>query len=244
MFLRTKALAARLAKPVVVFDLEHTGGAKGNRAITEFAAYVVFPDGRLQAYSSLVKPHAGAVFNPIVARITGITAQTVANSPRWVAVAERAVLPYQDALWVGFNSRASDMPVLLEECARHGLRWSAPGCHLDLMRVTPEKGALSKFVAMWVPDLDTEGAHRATKDALMTLWLTEALLGSLTDEEVDSAMQPLSKVARLPRPVEVLRAAEFEPNVEWQSPPSSVPALVAAGRFLGRALGGLVASFR
>ncbi len=243
MFPLTKALAARLGRPVVVFDLEHTGGRKETRGITEFAAYIVLPTGELQAYSSLVKPLKGVLFNAVVTGITGITPRTVAGAPAWSKVATDMVIPYRDALWVGYNSRASDMPILVEETARHGLTFDIPPCHLDLMRVTPAKAPLSAQLAQFVPDLDTAGAHRAAKDALMTLWLLEALLPVLSDEALDIAVQPDSKVARVARP-EPLYQSAMELHVEWRSGRPAAPASVAVGRLLGRAVGGLISALR
>jgi DNA polymerase III epsilon subunit-like protein len=244
MFPLTKKLAARLNRPVVVFDIEHTGGRKETRGITEFAAYVMLPEGKLQAYTSLVKPARYVEFNPAVTRITGITPRTVAGAPAWPKVAQEAVLPYQDALWVGYNSRSSDMPIVVEECSRHGLTLPLPARHLDLIRVTPVKGPLSSQIDQLVPGLDTGGAHRAAKDALMTLWLLEALLPSLPPELLDAAMAPGSKVVRVEQP-DALRFADLvEPVVEWRSAPPEVPASVAVGQFVGRAVGGFLSAFR
>ncbi|CAN7430321.1 hypothetical protein LJR029_007113 [Caballeronia sp. LjRoot29] len=41
----TLALARRLSKPIIIFDLEHTGSAGEHRCITDFGAILVTPDG-------------------------------------------------------------------------------------------------------------------------------------------------------------------------------------------------------
>ena len=51
MYSNTLALARRIEKAVVAFDLEHTGGAGASRAITDFGAMVVYPDGTLTSSS-------------------------------------------------------------------------------------------------------------------------------------------------------------------------------------------------
>lgn len=50
-------------KELVVFDLEHTGGPKGARGITEFGAVVLGPGGIQQEYLSLVRPDDSAIVN-------------------------------------------------------------------------------------------------------------------------------------------------------------------------------------
>lgn len=67
----TLALARRLSKPIIIFDLEHTGSAGEHRCITDFGAILVTPDGDISTYASLVKPPKGTQFNPIVCRLTG-----------------------------------------------------------------------------------------------------------------------------------------------------------------------------
>lgn len=175
-------LAARFNRPLVVFDLEHTGGTKENRAITEIAAQIIHPDGRYEQYATLVKPPAGTDFLPLVCRLTGIWPSTVKHAPPWAKVITDFVLPYRNAIWVGFNSRVCDTPVILAECRRNGVELEQMA-QLDLIRVRKNGGKLSAQVAELVPDFDTSGAHRAAKDALMTL----ALLQGLGAEQVTDA---------------------------------------------------------
>lgn len=196
MLHNTRALAAKINKPLVIFDLEHTGGKKEVRHITEFAAVIVTPSGELEGYSSLVRPPSGTPFNPYVVRLTGISPKTVEKAPGWNAVAADAILPYQDAVWVGFNSRAADMPVVLAECQRLSIEFKAPNLHLDLMRLTALKGSLSERVAQVAPELDISGIHRAAKDALLTLWLLEATLPQLTPTQIRECSLPTSLVFR------------------------------------------------
>lgn len=183
MYPHTTALARHLAKPIVAFDLEHTGGANATRSITDFGAVRITPDSDVQHYSSLVKPHACAVFNPHVSRLTGIYPSTVKNAPSWEQLLHEFVLPHEDALWVGFNSLSCDVPMLYRDSHRIGHALDLRD-QLDLMRVGNLTGSLSKRVAAIRPDFDTSGAHRGLQDALMTLVLLEALLPQLTHEEV------------------------------------------------------------
>lgn len=189
MYPNSIAFARRLSKPIVIFDLEHTGGAKGERSITDFGAMVITPEGTVTSYGSLVKPPEGTPFNPVVCRLTGIYPNTVKRAPGWERIAREFVVPYQKALWVGFASRHCDTPLVYKENLRVGQEL-APFVQLDLIRVGKLEGSLSKRVAELVPGFDTSGAHRALKDALMTLALLEAQLPTITEQELADQLNP------------------------------------------------------
>lgn len=199
MYKNTIALAKSLGKPIVAFDLEHTGGAGEGRAITEFGAMRITPEGELTSYASLVKPPLGAQFNPYVCRMTGIHPETVEDAPSWEQVLLEFVMPNKESLWVGFNSRTCDTPLLRKESGRCGHELGALA-QLDLLRVGPIKGGLSSQVLQLVPDFDTSGAHRGLKDALMTLVLLEAKLPLLTEADVRSQCEShLASAKKSPR---------------------------------------------
>lgn len=111
----TLALARRLSKPIIIFDLEHTGSAGEHRCITDFGAILVTPDGDISTYASLVKPPKGTQFNPIVCRLTGIFPHTVEDASGWENALHEFVLRNQSVLWVGFSSRSSDTPIVYKE---------------------------------------------------------------------------------------------------------------------------------
>jgi DNA polymerase III epsilon subunit-like protein len=189
MYPNTIALARRLSKPVVAFDLEHTGGAGEHRAITDFGAMVVTPEGDVSSYASLVKPPHGTIFNGYVSRLTGIYPETVENAPGWEKVMREFVLRHLGSLWVGFNSRTCDTPMVRKESGRLGHELD-PFLQLDLIRVGTLQGNLASRLRQLVPDFDTSGAHRGLKDALMTLALLEAQLPHLTELELKNQLAP------------------------------------------------------
>ncbi|KVP39967.1 3'-5' exonuclease [Burkholderia ubonensis] len=199
MYPNAIALARRISKPIVAFDLEHTGGAGDNRAITDFGALLVTPDGDVSSYASLVKPPAGTSFNSYVCQLTGIYPETVENAPGWEQVLHEFVLPNRGALWVGFNSRSCDMPMVRKESSRVGHELEVFS-QFDLMRVGQLEGGLAKRLAQLVPEFDTSGAHRGIKDALMTLALLEAQLPLLTELEVKNQLAPPPPAQKPPRP--------------------------------------------
>jgi DNA polymerase III epsilon subunit-like protein len=189
MYPNTIALARRLSKPIVSFDLEHTGGKGEGRAITDFGAMVVTPDGDVSSYSTLVKPAAGAEFSSYVSRLTGIYPETVEHAPGWEKVHHEFVSLHLGSLWVGFNSRTCDTPLVRKESGRLGHELE-PLLQLDLIRVGTLQGRLAERVQQLVPGFDTSGAHRGLKDALMTLTLLEAQLPLLTELELKNQLAP------------------------------------------------------
>lgn len=200
MYANTLALARRINKAVVAFDLEHTGGAGDVRGITDFGAMVVYPDGTVGSFTSLVKPPPTAWFNPYVCKLTGIYPETVKEAPGWEHVLNEFVLPHKDALWVGFNSRSCDTPLVRKESLRVGVELAHID-QLDLIRVGELEGGLTKRLSLLVPDFDVSGAHRGLKDALMTLALLEAQLPSITEQELSNQrVIPGAKKTRTPRP--------------------------------------------
>lgn len=223
MYPNSIELAARLKRPLVVFDLEHTGGTKENRAVTEIAAEIIYPDGRHLQYSSLVKPPEGTQFVPFVCNLTGIWPATVSRAPAWARVQQEFVQPHRDAIWVGFNSRACDTPMVLAEARRCGD--PLPGlAQLDLIRLGGVSGKLAERVAKLLPDFDTGGAHRAGKDALMTLALLETLIPQLSD--IDLANQQLIPRAKKLRQ---LRPGKPESSVSHAAAAANSPFLVGNG---------------
>lgn len=173
MYPNANQLAQRLNKKLVCFDLEHTGGR--SRGITEFGATVVTPEGEVSEYQSMVKPSADCAFEPFVCRLTGIWPETVKDAPSWSHVVQQFLLPHKDAIWMGFNSRSSDMPIVRKESQAVDVDASML-LHLDLMRVSDMKGSLTQRVALLWPDLDVSGAHRALADARFTMLYLEGLL--------------------------------------------------------------------
>lgn len=173
MYPHAIALARRLEMPLIGFDLEHTGG-KG-RGITEFGATVVTPEGQVHDYVSLVKPREECPFVPFVCRLTGIWPEMVETAPRWASVLEQFVLPNKKALWIGFNSRVADMPIIRNESLAVGVD-TTDLLHLDLMRFGELTGSLTTRVASLWPDAQITGAHRALADSRFTMMLLEGLL--------------------------------------------------------------------
>lgn len=179
------ALSARLGRNLIVFDIEHTGGKKIERGITEFACLVVTDSKVTVGIDTLVNPGKNVFFNPYAMRITKIGPKTVQNAPPWHPAVSSFVLDHQECVWVGFNSKASDLPVIRDEHARFGLPVPKFRWHLDVMTLaahsTGRVGKLQDLVLQWVPGALESKAHRAMADVRMTAALTDVILPRVSD---------------------------------------------------------------
>src|SRR5690606_22045093 len=101
---------------------------------------------------------------------------TVASAPSWTSVRDTFVEPHKNSIWVGFNSRAADMPIIQAECSLSGAALGEVK-QLDLFRLGHGlSGSLSSRVGQLWPDADLSGVHRAMKDAYLTLFLLEGIM--------------------------------------------------------------------
>ena len=93
---------SRLGRPVVVVDLETTGGNFYQDRITE-VALVRFEQGCATHYEQLVNPCRS--IPEFVARLTGIHDETVKNAPVFADIAADLLPLLQGAVVVAHNSR-------------------------------------------------------------------------------------------------------------------------------------------
>ena len=198
---KAQALSARLGRPLVFFDIEHTGAKADQRGITEISCLVVTPGTLYVGLDTLINPGRGVTFNPFATRLTGITPNKVRNAPSWDNVASGFVLGHQDSVWIGFNSRASDARVIKAEHARLGLPAPNFRYQLDVTNLArfAKKGAggLKALVQAHAPHA-LNGGHRAMSDVKMTLALFEALADAITDPFL--ANEQLVRIARKAKP--------------------------------------------
>jgi DNA polymerase-3 subunit epsilon len=159
------------------FDLETTGFGKPDPdkdKIVEFALEVLdLSSGETFAWSELVNP--GVVIPRERTDVHGISNEDVEGLPGFDAYAEMIESLVQDAVLVGYNSRAYDTPILdreLREAGRWGLQKDASGQfithpEIDLYLVwrAMEPRSLEGAVARFTGRELGEAAHRAAGDA-------------------------------------------------------------------------------
>lgn len=154
----------QLNRPVVVVDLETTGGNMLQDRITEIAL-LRFEAGEVKAYEWLVNP-----LQPIsvfISGLTGITDEMVAGAPTFAEIAEELLPLLRGALVVAHNSRF-DYTFLCHEFRRAGLDFgTAAVCTVQLSRsLYPEffKHNLDSIIERF--GIEADSRHRAMTDVL------------------------------------------------------------------------------
>jgi DNA polymerase III subunit epsilon len=181
----------------VVLDLETTGGAPTNDAITEIGAVKVRGGEQLAELATLVDPGTGVP--PHIVALTGITTAMIADAPRLPAVLPTVLEFLRGAVLVAHNA-PFDAGFLRAACERHGHAWPRPPvlCTARLARaVLPHDeapsvrlGALARlFGTATTPD------HRALHDARATVEVLHRLLERVGNLGVQS-LEELLALAR------------------------------------------------
>ena len=108
-----------LTRPLVCFDLEATGLSVDRDRIVQIATARVFPDGRVETWSSIVNPE-----QPIPAETTavhGITDAMAASAPTFAQLAPTVTTILAGSDLTGFNIDKFDRRLLTAEFRRIGV---------------------------------------------------------------------------------------------------------------------------
>ncbi|MGP1363063.1 MAG: exonuclease domain-containing protein [Bacteroides sp.] len=109
-----------LRRPLLFFDLETTGLDVVSSRIVQIALLQVLEDGSSREWETLVNP--GVPIPPATTAIHGITDEDVKDAPKFEEIAE-ALLPYFfNSDLAGYNSTRFDVPMIVEEFARTGIK--------------------------------------------------------------------------------------------------------------------------
>lgn len=163
-------------RSLVMLDLETTSAQIDHARIIEVAAIKIYPDGRREAFETLVNP--GFEIDPEIEELTGITNEELSEAMDFAHYADELLAFLHGSIISGFNVRNFDAPILWEEFHRAGRRWPVAQEHiLDVMEIfhKAEPRSLTGAVRFYLGK-DHEGAHRAAADAEATLEVLEAML--------------------------------------------------------------------
>lgn len=178
---KIRKLSGMLKRPVVVFDIEHTGYVDGVVGVTEFAAIVFNENGEVERVNTLVNPGMER-FNQYSMRVSRLSPKMLRRAPSYGKAVGGFVGKHKESLWVGFNSNSSDVPVLRKEHARLGIDDHGFLHRLDVMKLSNHLG-FSGSLSGVVGGIDNKyllDAHVAMADASMTAFLLERLLTGST----------------------------------------------------------------
>ncbi len=154
----------------VIIDVETTGGSPKTTKITEIALYKFDGQAIVDEFVTLVNPEAK--IPDFIVKLTGISDQMVADSPRFFEIAKKIIEFCSDCIFVAHNV-SFDYNVVRREYKRLGYDFRLPQlCTVRASRlVFPgyESYSLGKITRQL--GIQLNGRHRAGGDALATAHL-------------------------------------------------------------------------
>lgn len=111
----------KLTRPLAFFDLETTGTNVVKDRIVEISIFKLKPDGQTQSMTRLVNP--GMPIPPETTAIHGISDKDVENQPTFAQLAPELNQFLEQCDLAGYNSNKFDIPMLMEEFLRTGIRF-------------------------------------------------------------------------------------------------------------------------
>lgn len=111
----------KLNRPLAFFDLETTGTNVVKDRIVEISVFKLKPDGQSQSLTRLVNP--GMPIPAEVTAIHGISDKDVENQPGFAQLAPELNQFLEQCDLAGYNSNKFDIPMLMEEFLRAGMRF-------------------------------------------------------------------------------------------------------------------------
>lgn len=157
-----------LSKPLIVFDIESTGLTIAADKIVEIALFKIHPDGKEEFRSYLINPEMKML--PEVIAIHGITNEMVADKPTFKDLANEINDFIGNSDMAGFNSNKFDVPILVEEFLRAGIRFQIKGrAFVDIQNIFHKMEPRNLRAAYkFYCDKNLENAHTAEADARAT----------------------------------------------------------------------------
>ena len=183
--------------PVAFVDVETTGGHPAWHRITEIAI-VAMRAGEIEwQWSSLVNPGVG--IPPSIQRLTGISNDMVADSPRFEDLATEVLERLQGRRFVAHNVRF-DYGFVRSEMRRSGHSYSAPlACTVRLSReLFPAAGRHNLDALIERHGLQCSARHRALPDALALAELWRCWRSELAECDFAAAIERVARRPTLP----------------------------------------------
>ena len=165
-----------LEKPLVFFDLETTGISVGKDRIVEISMLKVMPNGEEVALTMRINP--GIPIPEKSSEIHGIYDDDVKNEPTFEAVSHKILDFFEDADIAGYNSNKFDLPLLVEEFLRCGMKFDIRNrVFVDVQTIfhRMEPRSLSAAYKLYC-NKDLVNAHSAEADTRATYEVLKAQL--------------------------------------------------------------------
>lgn len=169
-------LAAKLNRPLAVFDAETTGTNASTDRIVSLDYTIIHPDGDVGSAKYLLNP--GMPIPEGASAVHGIKDEDVQFSPKFKDEADCIFEDLSNCDLLTFNGNRFDIPLLSEEFNRVGMAWPDPEQkRIDASQLyrMKNKRSLSDAYLQYI-GIPFDGAHDSGKDVEATLDLVCALL--------------------------------------------------------------------
>lgn len=161
-----RAFAEDIRRPIAIIDIETTGlnWKSADFGIMEFACILIRPNGAIETLSTFVNPEAKCDF--MARRAHGISDEDVANAPTWPSLWRSSLhTVFEEALILGFNSKAFDLPAVFAQTAHYDLNMPNEVRQMDVRSISGNSNlaeTAERFETL------TQPSHRAMDDAKAT----------------------------------------------------------------------------
>jgi DNA polymerase-3 subunit epsilon len=206
-----------LEKPIVFFDLETTGVNVGTDHIVEICLLKVNPDQTTEQLVHRVRPvdtDGNTIHIPeFTTAIHGISDADVADKPSFTQLAPEIASFIGDADLAGYNSNKFDVPLLVEEFLRAGLKFDLKSRRLiDVQNIfhKMEQRTL-KAAYRFYCGKNLDHAHSADADTMATYEVLMAQLDRYQDSEYTAPDGSVSK----PIVNNIEQLSQFTCNSQW-----------------------------
>jgi len=184
----------KLERPLIFFDLETTGTDVIHDRVVELSLIKVFPDGHEEEKTRRINPERH--IPPQATAVHHISDEDVKDEPTFRQLAKDLERIFEGCDIAGFNSNKFDIPLLIEEFKRSGIRFELAGRRLiDVQNIfhKMEKRTLSAAYKFYC-DKELEGAHSATCDTRATYEVLKSQLDRY--DSLDNDVEFLSSFSR------------------------------------------------
>ena len=185
-------LGIELKRPLIFFDLETTGVSISKDRIVEISVVKVFPDGSKDIKTRKVNPEIP--IPPGSSAVHGIYDDDVKDEPIFKQIAKSLFDYMKNCDLAGYNVLKFDIPLLINEYKRAGLKFSTQGRKvIDVFNIFCKmeprtlSAAYEKFCGKTLED-----AHSAEADTLATL---DVFAGQL--KHYDSLGESVDEIAEM-----------------------------------------------
>ncbi|MCM1370266.1 MAG: 3'-5' exonuclease [Candidatus Amulumruptor caecigallinarius] len=184
-----------LKRPIIFFDLETTGTNILRDRIVELSYIKVFPDGSEESKTRRLNPEMH--IPEASTAVHKITDEDVKDAPTFRQVAKSLEQIFDGCDIAGFNSNKFDVPLLIEEFARAGLKFDVNGRNFVDVQNIFHKMEQRTLVAAYkfYCGKNLEDAHSALADTRATYEVLQSQLDKydLLENDVESLAE-FSKV--------------------------------------------------